>query len=185
MLIERSDINQAMHHWLEQVVIGLNLCPFASRPHLQNLVRIISSDCHDEACLLDDLSLELERMADHSPSELETTLLTIPYMLQDFFDYNQFLSLVDQLLVEQGWEGHFQVASFHPDYQFAGTQPNDAENLTNRSPFPVLHIIREASLEKAIEHYPNPEKIPERNIETVSNLSPEQKASLFPYLFKT
>ncbi|MEA3404118.1 MAG: DUF1415 domain-containing protein [Pseudomonadota bacterium] len=184
MLVERSDIDKAMHHWLEQVVIGLNLCPFASLPHLQKRVRIISSDCTDQTCLLDDLSTELERMADHSPKELETTLIAIPEMLHDFYDYNQFLDLVDHLLVEQGWEGHFQVASFHPDYQFGGTQPDDTENLTNRSPYPVLHIIREASLEQAIKHYPNPEQIPERNIETVNNLTPEQKATLFPYLSK-
>ena len=184
MLITDSKIEQPMHHWLEQVVIGLNLCPFASGPHLQKRVRIITSDCTEQACLLADLSAELENMAEHSPKELETSLIAVPNLLHDFGDYNQFLDLVDKLLVEQGWQGHFQVASFHPNYQFAGTQPDDTENLTNRSPYPVLHIIREASLEQALKHYPNPEQIPQTNIKTVAHLSPEQKASLFPYLLK-
>lgn len=171
-----------MLHWLEQVVIGLNLCPFASHPHLQQRVRIISSDCNDEACLLQDLTEELQYLAQHSEKEVETTLIALPNMLQDFYDYNQFLDLVDSLLLQQGWEGTFQVASFHPDYQFGGTQPEDKENLTNRSPYPVLHLIREASLEQAIKHHPDPAAIPERNIEVVENLNQQQIATLFPYL---
>jgi len=182
MLIHDETIEQSMRHWLEQVVIGLNLCPFASKPHLQNLVRIISSDSTTEIALLDDVTTELEKLDRYSASELETTLIAIPNMLADFYDYNQFLDWVDQLLFERNWEGTYQVASFHPSYQFGGTQPNDKENLTNRSPYPVLHLIREASMEKAVKHHPDPAGIPERNIKLVENLSEQQISALFPYL---
>ncbi|MBN2864594.1 MAG: DUF1415 domain-containing protein [Thiotrichales bacterium] len=182
MLIKDAHIDSAMRHWLEQVVIGLNLCPFASRPHLQNLVRIISSDSTTEIDLLNDLTTELEKLEKHPASELETTLIAIPNMLSDFYDYNQFLDWVDQLLLERNWEGIYQVASFHPNYQFGGTQPEDKENLTNRSPYPVLHLIREASMEKAVKHHPDPAGIPERNIALVESLSEQQINVLFPYL---
>jgi len=182
MLIQDAHVDQAIRQWLEQVVIGLNLCPFASHPHQQNLVRIISSDSTTEIDLLSDLTTELEKLDNHSASELETTLIATPNMLSDFYDYNQFLDWVDQLLAEQGWDGVYQVASFHPDYQFGGTQPDDKENLTNRSPYPVLHLIREASMEKAIQHHPDPAGIPERNIKLVEGLSEQQVNALFPYL---
>ncbi|MDG6777543.1 DUF1415 domain-containing protein [Thiomicrorhabdus sp. zzn3] len=179
-----SQIEQACRNWLEQVVIGLNLCPFASKPYLDNQVRIVVSDCEDETCLLEQLQTELTWLADHAPKEIETTLIALPYMLGDFYDYNDFLDLAEGLLETQGWSGHFQLASFHPHYQFAGTQPDDCENLTNRAPYPILHLIREASLEQVLQHYPNPEQIPERNIETVCGLADTQLRALFPYLFR-
>lgn len=182
MLVHEVSVEKAMRQWLEQVVIGLNLCPFASKPHLQNLVRIISSDSTTELDLLNDVTTELEKLEQYSAAELETTLIAIPNMLSDFYDYNQFLDWVDQLLLQRNWEGIYQVASFHPNYQFGGTQPDDKENLTNRSPYPVLHLIREASMEKAVRRHPDPEGIPERNIELVENLSDQQIQTLFPYL---
>lgn len=175
-----NEVNQ----WLDKVVIGLNLCPFASRPYQQKQIRFTISQCNTDACLLEELQNELKLLAETKAEKIETTLLIVPNMLQDFYDYNDFLDYVDGLIADNEWEGIFQVATFHPDYQFGGTQPEDAENLTNRAPYPILHLLREASLEKAIEHYPNPELIPEHNIETVNNLTLEQKVSLFPYLFK-
>ncbi len=175
---------QDVRHWLEQVVIGLNLCPFASKPYQENLVRFVTSHCQDTACLLTELATELTLLATKMPEEIETTLLIVPNMLNHFNDYNQFLNHVDALIEQLNYQGEFQVASFHPHYQFAGTQPDDAENLTNRAPYPILHLIREASLERALQHYPNPEHIPDNNIKRISRLTEQEKQRLFPYLFK-
>lgn len=180
-----SCIIQQVDAWLDQVVIGLNLCPFALKPYKNRQIRFMVSHCDDEACLLQTLLDEFQKLEQSDASELETTLLIVPDLLANFEDYNQFLDYVDGLILQQGWEGTFQVASFHPDYQFAGTLPDDAENLTNRAPYPILHLLREASLEKAISRYPNPEQIPNNNIETVTNLSHKEKAKLFPFLFQT
>lgn len=169
--------------WVDEVVIGLDLCPFATRPRDEKRLRIAVSHAKTEEALLDDLQAELERLADTPAEELETTLLAIPDMLEDFADYNDFLDAVDLWLEQFGWEGELQVASFHPHYQFADTEPDDAGNLTNRSPWPLLHIIREDSLEKAIAHYPDVEGIPERNITRMRALTAEEKERLFPYLF--
>jgi hypothetical protein len=169
--------------WVDEVVIGLDLCPFAARPRDEKRLRIAVSHATTEEALLDDLQAELERLADTPAEELETTLLAIPDMLEDFAGYNDFLDAVELWLEQFGWEGELQVASFHPDYQFADTEPDDAGNLTNRSPWPLLHIIREDSLEKAIEHYPDVEGIPDRNIRRMKALTAEEKKRLFPYLF--
>jgi len=170
--------------WLDQVVIGLNLCPFALKPYKNKQIRIVVSDCKEEACLLEQLQNEFQRLENTSVSELETTLVVPHAMLENFLDYNEFLNDVDALIESNEWQGTFQVATFHPNYQFGGTLPEDAENLTNRSPYPILHLLREASLEKAIDRYPHPEQIPENNIETVSHLSESEKAQLFPYIFQ-
>ena len=172
-----------VRHWLEQVVIGLNLCPFAAKPYQAQQIRIHISEAHSENELLSDLSSELALLAEKAAKEIETTLLVIPNSLQTFDDYNQFLDEVDATLEQEGYEGTFQIASFHPNYQFGGTEPDDDENLTNRAPYPILHLIREASLERALKHYPNPELIPENNIKRVCTLTLEQKQKLFPYLF--
>jgi len=175
-----NDVNQ----WLDKVVIGLNLCPFAFKPYKNQQIRFSISQSTSESDLLEDLQSELNLLAESKADNIETTLLIVPNMLQDFYDYNDFLEYVDALILDNEWEGIFQVATFHPNYQFGGTEPGDAENLTNRAPYPILHLLREQSLEKAIEHYPNPELIPEHNIETVTNLTQEQKISLFPHIFK-
>ncbi len=181
---------QATQHWLEAVVIGLNLCPFAAKPNRLNQIRITvceADECENEYedKILACLQQELETLDAHQADQIETTLIVLPNALSQFDQYNQFLDYADFLLQRGGWEGTYQIASFHPDYCFADAQPDDDENLTNRSPYPILHLIREASLEDAIRKYPNTESIPEINIERVESLSETEKARLFPYLFRT
>lgn len=180
---EEQKIEQQVRNWLEQVVIGLNLCPFASKPYQAQQIRFAVTACQEQETLLIELALELTRLSQKEPCEIETTLLIIPNMLESFEVYNQFLNHVDALIEQLNYQGIFQVASFHPNYQFGGTQPEDAENLTNRAPYPILHLIREASLERVLKHYPNPEQIPENNIHRVSNLTEQERLALFPYLF--
>lgn len=165
-----------VRHWVETVVVGLNLCPFAKRELVNDRVRFSVSEAETEEQLLADLQAELELLNDDEA--VETTLLIHPGVLQDFFDYNQFLNYVDSLLVHMELEGVYQVASFHPDYQFSGTRPDDVENYTNRSPYPMLHLIREDSLERAIAGYPHPERIPERNIELLESLGRDKMQAL-------
>lgn len=169
--------------WLEDVVIGLNLCPFAAKPNRKRQIRIEVSHAKTEETLLEDILAQLMILDSTAAEDLETTLVVIPDMLQDFFDYNLFLDWVDALIKQQNWDGIYQVATFHPDYCFGGANPDDDENLTNRSPFPILHLIREASMERVLKHYPNPEQIPDNNIDRVESLSDKEKRQLFPYLF--
>jgi hypothetical protein len=166
------------------VVIGLNLCPFSGKPTRENRVRFVVSEATDDEMLLQDLQREMELLDEKPASEIETTLVIVPDHLQDFFDYKQFLNWTNQLLKRNRWVGVYQLATFHPHYCFADAQPDDAENLTNRAPYPILHIIREASLEKALEYFADVEEIPEINKARVEGLSAEEKQKLFPYLFK-
>lgn len=175
-------VEREIRQWLEQVVIGLNLCPFAGGPYRNGLVRIAISQATTEAALLADLRVELERLDATPGTSLETTLLVVVNMLSDFEDYNQFLDQVDYLLGLEGWEGVYQVASFHPHYRFAKTRANDPGNLTNRSPWPILHVIREASIDAALRDYSDPENIPLRNIERMKSLTTEEIQALFPWL---
>ncbi|MBF6057127.1 DUF1415 domain-containing protein [Thiomicrorhabdus heinhorstiae] len=169
--------------WLEQVVIGLNLCPFAKHPYQRGQVHFVVSLAEDEETLLQDLLYECRDLKHMSPKDRDTTLIIIPEILQEFDDFNNFLDWSDALLYQQGWRGVFQIATFHPDYHFAHTEGHDADNLTNRAPLPILHILREDSVERALELYPDdPETIFRRNIETVRNLTFKQKRELFPYL---
>lgn len=169
--------------WLEQVVIGLNLCPFAQKPHRQGAIHYHVFEGNDDKALLATIYQELEALEKTPIEERETSLLITPDYLSKFDDYNQFLGDVEWMLERAGWEGTFQVASFHPDYQFAGTLPDDAENLTNRSPYPIFHLLREESLAAAIERFPDTDEIPDTNIKCMNQLSPEKKRQLFPYLF--
>lgn len=178
-----NSVQQKVALWLNTVVIGLNLCPFASRPTNENRVRFQLSESSLEEDVLTDLIAEMERLDQTPATELETTLLIMPNALHDFFDYTQFLIWAQSQLKRQGWQGVYQLASFHPNYCFAGADPDDDENLTNRSPYPIIHIIREASLAKAIAYFEGVEEIPERNKAHVEALSVEQKKALFPYLF--
>ena len=180
--LELKAIVEDVQQWLNQVVIGLNLCPFAAEPKHNHQIKIQVSTARNEEDLLMDLHAELMHLDRTPTSELETTLLVVPILFPEFEDYNNFLYLVDVLLKRFRWEGIYQIASVHPHYRFADTQPDDAENLTNRSPYPILHILREASVSKALASYSNPEQIPEKNIRTVQNLTPEQQQYLFPYL---
>lgn len=170
-----------VQQWVETLVVSLNLCPFAKHELLKDRVRFVSTASATEEQLLAALQSELE-LLDTDPS-IETTLLIHPGVLQDFHDYNQFLDDADALLVELGLEGVYQIASFHPDYQFGGTEPDDAENYTNRSPYPLLHILREASLEQAIERYPGVEQIPEQNIALMNLLGRERLQALLSACF--
>lgn len=159
-------IIDSTRNWVEQVVVGFNLCPFAKRELVKNRVRFVVSKASNEADLLDELAHELALL--NSDESIETTLLIHPQVLQDFFQYNDFLEVADELLVDMDLEGVYQVASFHPDYQFGGTEPGDAENYTNRSPYPMLHLLREDSLTLAIDNYPDVDLIPERNIQCMN-----------------
>jgi hypothetical protein len=176
-----SDAKTTTLKWLDDVVIGLNLCPFAAKPRRQKQIHL---DIYpgNENDLISHLVNALEQLDSISASERETTLIVLTQCLQSFDDYNQFLADADWVIERGGWSGIYQVASFHPHYQFAGSHSQAAENLTNRSPFPILHLLREASLEQALEKYPNPDHIPEDNIKRVESLSELEKQRLFPYL---
>ena len=160
----------ATRFWLENVVIGLNLCPFAKAVHGKGQIRWVLSEASDNEALLDDLVRELRALDAAEPAEVDTTLLIHPQVLGDFLDYNDFLDIADAALVELELDGVLQIASFHPDYQFADTHPQDAGNLSNRSPFPTLHLLRENSIDKAVAAFPEAEAIYERNIETLQAL---------------
>ncbi len=136
-------IIQEVDHWLNQVVIGLNLCPFAAKPQRNQQIKIYVSEARDEEALLQHIYDQLLELDTKEPQELETTLVVVPNLLHDFVDYNFYIDWVEALIRQQDWEGVFQVATFHPDYCFAGTDPEDDENLTNRSPYPIFHLIRE------------------------------------------
>ena len=170
--------------WLSSVVIGLNLCPFSAKPARENRVRFQVSNATDEESLLADLTVEMELLDKTSAVEIETTLLIAPNVLQDFYDYNQFLIWAESLLKRNGWQGVYQLASFHPQYCFAGAAEDDVENFTNRAPYPILHIIREESLAAALQYVDDVDEIPECNKKRVQGLSAEEKRNLFPYLFK-
>jgi len=164
------DAIAATRHWLERAVIGLNLCPFARAVHLKQQIRWVDSQARDSAGLLGELLAELRFLAAADPALVETTLLIHPQVLQDFLDYNDFLDVADAAVEEMGLSGVLQVASFHPDYQFAGTAPDDVANLSNRSPHPMLHLLREDSIARAVAAVPDTASIYERNIETLRRL---------------
>lgn len=159
--------------WLERAVIGLNLCPFARAPHVQGKLRLRVSHARDTDALLDDLCGELQSLNALSADECETGLLIHPFVLEDFLDYNDFLDVADAALQTLDLEGEWQVASFHPHYQFADSAPDAIENFSNRSPFPTLHLLREASVERAMEQMSDTDQIYRRNIETLQRLGTE------------
>ena len=164
--------------WVDRAVIGLNLCPFAKAPQVKGQVRYVLSAATDPAALLSDLINELEKLAEANPERIETTLLIHPQVLGDFAEYNDFVAVAEDTVAELDLEGILQVASFHPDYQFEGTTPDDIENATNRSPYPTLHLIREASIDRAVAAFPEAEAIFEVNIETMRKLGPAGWAAL-------
>lgn len=170
--------------WLEQVVIGLNLCPFAATPYRNGQIRIVATAASNRTDLLTVVQKEIERLDQTTRATLETTLIVVTEMLSDFGEYNQFLDVVERMLRKSGWDTDYQVASFHPNYQFAGTDPADVANFTNRSPWPILHLLREDSLDEALLTFPDPESIPERNIAKVSGLSRDQLSELFPWIYR-
>jgi len=159
--------------WLERAVIGLNLCPFAKAVHVKKQIRYVVSSATTPEDLLKELISELELLAESSAEKIDTTLLIHPHVLTDFLDYNDFLHVADETLEELDLAGELQIASMHPHYQFADTQPDDMENYTNRSPYPTLHLLRESSVDKAVAAFPEADQIFEKNIETMKKLGHE------------
>ena len=155
---------------MERCVIGLNLCPFAESVYRGDRVRFRVSEQRSASALLDDLRAELHELHAADALRCETTLLIHPWVLTDFIEYNEFLDVCDATVDELGLEGELQIASFHPQYQFAETQPEDIENYTNRSPFPMLHLLREASIERALAAMPDASEIYRKNIRTLRSL---------------
>ena len=168
--ISMDEIIAATRTWLEKAVIGLNLCPFAKVVHVQNRVRYFVSAAQSTADLLDDLVSELHILKAADADECETTLLIHPYVLTEFIEYNQFLRAAEARVAKLGFAGEFQIASFHPQYQFGDAGPEDIENYTNRSPYPTLHLLRESSIERAVAAFPDAADIYEKNIETLRRL---------------
>lgn len=156
--------------WLERAVIGLNLCPFAKAVHTKGQIRWVLSPATQPTALLEELQRELQFLAAADPEAVDTTLIVHPGVLQDFADFNDFQDVAEALLDEMGLEGVLQVASFHPQFQFADAPADDIGHSTNRSPFPTLHLLREDSIERAVEAFPQAESIYERNIETLREL---------------
>jgi hypothetical protein len=165
--------------WLERAVVGLGLCPFAAPVHRLGLIHYAVSRARDEESLIDDLAREALALQAVTPDLRETTLLIHPWVLADFVSYNAFLARADRCLADLGLEGELQIASFHPQYQFADAREDAVENNTNRSPFPMLHLLREASVERAIETFPDTDSIYLRNIETLRRLGHEGWRRLF------
>lgn len=159
--------------WLEKAVIGLNLCPFAKAVHSKGQIRWVLSDAIAPMALLELLVQELQRLAAADPEAIDTTLIVHPQVLQDFLDFNDFIGVAEEALEELGLDGVLQIASFHPQFQFAGTDIDDITNATNRSPYPTLHLLREDSVERAVAAFPEAEDIFERNMATMQRLGPQ------------
>jgi hypothetical protein len=170
----------ATRRWLERAVIGLNLCPFAKAVHKKGQVRFVVSEAEQPLQLHDDLVRELKLLRDSDPETIDTTLLIHPRVLADFMDFNEFLEIADETVAELSLDGEIQVASFHPDFQFEGTAPDDITNYTNRSPFPTLHLLREASIDRAVAAFPDASSIFEANMDTLDKLGHEGWRALFP-----
>lgn len=178
----KDTVRAGVERWLHDVILGLELCPFARRPMERGQVRVSISAARDESEVLTHLLEELQRLDRVEASEIDTTLLVIADCLGDFMHFNQFLDLADALLEDAGYSGIYQLATFHPHYQFADTEAGDAANLTNCAPFPILHVLREDSVEAALSAYPDPEGVPARNVRRMEALSAAQRRNLFPYL---
>lgn len=176
---ETEAIIAATRRWVERAVIGLNLCPFAKAVHVSGRVRYVVSQARTEDALLADLARELQALQAADPEVTETTLLIHPLVLDDFLAYNDFLDAADAALEALHLADELQVASFHPQYQFAGTQPDDVTNATNRSPYPTLHLLRQSSVDRAVAAFPQAESIFGANVETLRRLGPAGWALLF------
>lgn len=176
-------IINSVRRWFEKAVLGLNLCPFAAAPYKKGALRFeLSHAADDENCLI-DLYLHLDRL--DKENETESIILICCQHLARFPDYNQFLSLADQLLEQEGWQGIYQIASFHPDYRFSNSDYDDPANWTNRSPYPLLHLLRESSVDAALNACNNIEQIPEQNIEKLRSLTREQLQTIFGSQFSS
>ena len=172
-MLDKDQVIADTRAWVDKAVIGLNLCPFAKAVQVKGQVRYVVSEASTPEQLIYDLAAELNRLHDTSAEEVDTTLLIHPQVLTDFLDYNDFLEAADALVEEIGLEGEIQVASFHPHYQFDGTAPDDITNYSNRSPYPTLHLLREESIDRAVEAFPEAEAIFETNMKTLETLGHE------------
>lgn len=172
MNIESSDatILATTKHWLTRAVIGLNLCPFAKSVYVKEQVRYVISRSDSDHDILQELESELLYLAEADPDKIDTTLLILPEALGDFLEYNDFLHRADRVLKRKRLTGILQIASFHPHYQFSDSEPDAIENFTNRAPYPILHLLRETSIESAVDAFPDAATIYERNQETMRRL---------------
>jgi uncharacterized protein len=166
----REEVIAATEHWLTRAVIGLNLCPFAKSVHVKGQIRYVVSDVRNVEDLVVELTDELRLLNDTDPQEIDTTLFITPDAFADFTDYNDALIFAERLLDQLKLAGDLQIASFHPNYQFEGTEPDDISNYTNRAPYPIFHLLREASIDRAVAAFPDASDIYERNIETLERL---------------
>lgn len=157
-------------HWLEKAVIGLNLCPFAKAVYVKNQVRLVVSHARHADDLLEELDRELDLLVATPAEEVDTTLLIHPTLFEDFLDFNDFLEIAEGVVDEHGLDGVVQLASFHPQFQFDGTEPDDISNYTNRAPFAILHLLREESVARAVAAFPEADAIFEQNIATLEKL---------------
>ncbi|WEY38418.1 DUF1415 domain-containing protein [Paraburkholderia sp. SUR17] len=169
----RETILSDTRHWLTRAVIGLNLCPFAKSVHVKNQIRYTISEATDLESVLADLETELKTLAEAGPADIDTTLLILPNAFAHFADFNDCTHFADRLLRQLRLEGTLQIASFHPQFQFEGTQADDIENYTNRAPYPILHLLREASIDRAVEAFPDAAQIYERNEATLREMGLE------------
>ncbi len=170
MGLSEEQILESTRHWLEKAVIGLNLCPFAKAVYVKNQVRLVVSKARHADDLLEELDRELDLLVATPAEEIDTTLLIHPPLFDDFLDFNDFLEVAEGVVDEHGLEGVVQLASFHPRFQFDGTEPDAISNYTNRAPFAMLHLLREASVERAVDAFPDAEAIFETNIATLEKL---------------
>lgn len=173
---DSSEVERQVENWLTSIVIDLNLCPFAQAEYRKNKIRFKVSTAESEQEIVRDLIVELSLVNKHDG--IETSLLILPHALAEFEYFNDFLGFADSLLEEMNLDGVFQFASFHPDYRFADTEADDVENFTNKAPYPILHILRESSLDWAVEQHPDTEQIPLDNIALMNKLGREHMLKL-------
>jgi hypothetical protein len=173
-----SDVIIKSQSWFTRVILGLNLCPFAHQPHRAGTIRWLETNTNSEATLIKTILAECEFLKEHSPSNYETSLIIAPDMLKDFLDFHFFIEEANYQLKKHGWEGTFQLAHFHPDYCFAHCEPDDPGNLTNRSPYPTIHILREQSLSTLLDKVDTPENIPEENMKKMRALDESEIKAL-------
>jgi hypothetical protein len=175
----RRRVAEDVEAWLERVVIGLGLCPFAEQPFASGRVRLVISSARDNGGLLREIHAALADLHQAAPGDVETTLIAVPGLLGAFDDFLDFLDTADAMLDESGWRGLFQLASFHPDYRFADAPDDDRANYTNRAPCPLLHLLREASVTRAVEAVDDPAAIPKRNARLLREMSDAEFRRLF------
>ena len=177
-----SELEQKIWDWLDQVVIGLNLCPFAKKPRANDRIRLVITDANKQKSVLSQLEKELQLIATEPAVNLETTLLALPNCAHSFYDFLELVDKAQACIEKQQLSGIIQIAHFHPQYQFSDTHEDDQENYTNRAPCPILHLIREDLMEQVLSKYPNPESIPDNNIATMNQLTKTELQALFPFV---